>query len=133
MTIGQSRSLHKTIDKVGSWASAICAVHCIGTPLLLILLPFSGIAWLADENYERIFIFISCSLATASICWGVFKHRNPTVLFLLSMGILTIVVAHHYHETHNYLGSGLMCLGGVILCGCHWLNIKLCGACSACH
>lgn len=127
---GQSRNLHATIDKVGVWASSLCSLHCALMPLLLILLPFGSIAWLADENNELVFIFISCSLATASICWGFLKHRNNTVFFLLSLGVLTIVVAHHYHESH--VGSFLMSVGGVQLAVSHYLNIKLCNSCSTC-
>jgi hypothetical protein len=121
---------HSTLDKTGAFASFICAIHCLAMPLILTILPLTSIAWLADENVERIFIGISAVLALSSICYGYFKHRRGTVLFLLGCGLLTIVIAHHYHDSK--VGSYLMAVGGLQMCCSHYLNLKFCKMCTKC-
>jgi hypothetical protein len=123
--------LHQRIDKIGSILSLTCAVHCLFLPILLVLLPFGGIAWLADENLELTFIAFSASCAIGSIVYGYIKHKRSCVLFLLTFGLLTIVVAHHYHDSH--IGAYLMGCGGFQLACSHYLNMKFCKTCTTCN
>lgn len=46
-----------------------CAVHCLFMPLVVTLLPFGALTFLADETFERALIIGSLLLATASFCW----------------------------------------------------------------
>lgn len=124
---------HATLDKLGAWASLTCAAHCLVCPILLVLLPISSIWWIADANFERWFIGISAVLAISSITYGFLKHRNPYIFLLLTCGLLTIVVAHHYHSHDSHFSSVFMGIGGMQVFFSHYLNFKLCQTCTKCN
>lgn len=121
---------HSHIDKVAGISSLICGIHCMLMPFLLTLLPFGFIAWFADETFEMIFISLSAITALCSICYGFTKHGNKNLIFLTSLGLLTIAIARHYHE--SVIGACLMALGGFQLCVAHFANLRLCNSCSRC-
>lgn len=121
---------HSTIDKLGAGASFLCFLHCLFLPVILVLLPLGNIAWLADEKYEIMFIVLSASVAILSIGYGFYKHRQGSVLFLLAFGLLTVAIAHHFHE-HTSSGY-LMALGGLGLVTGHYVNLRFCRTCTKC-
>lgn len=132
------------LDRAGTVASFLCAIHCAALPLVITLLPLLGLNFLASEPVEWLLLVVSACLGVISICFGFRKHRSPRVWGLAGTAIallfLARVWAHSGHgHTHDFshheawLETGLMVAGGTMMMSAHWLNQKLCHACSRCH
>lgn len=81
-------------DKLGIAASALCAVHCAATPLLLVFLPAMKFTeWMASPLFHQIAATV-CSALVAIAIWPAFrKTRDYAVLGLSTAGLVLIVSA----------------------------------------
>jgi hypothetical protein len=122
---------HQTIDRIGFMASAMCAVHCLAMPVVMVLLPYAGMIYLEDENFEKGFIILSCFLGLTSICFGINKHKRVWPLLPLSLGIIFLMVGLDHHH-HDNVGAIRNFFGGLCIAVSHLINWKLCNVCSNC-
>ena len=118
------------VDQVGAGLSLACAAHCMATPLLLSLLPFVGLGFLADESVETLLLGTSLVLAVGSLCWGFRIHHQRRTLLLLGVALLLIVGGRlSPQETTEVV---CVVLGAGLLAGGHLLNRHLCKTCLQC-
>ena len=119
------------IDQVGAGLSLVCAVHCLAAPLLLSLLPFVGLNFLANESVETLLLGTSLVLAVGSLCWSFRIHHQYRTLLLLGAALLLIVGGRLSPEET----AEVVCvvLGAGLLAGGHLLNRHLCKACLQCQ
>lgn len=124
-----SRTLER-LDQIGTIISSACAVHCLAMPLVLTMLPFLGLGFLAHGAFDVVMITVAMSLALMSLCWGYRIHKSlKTFLFLIAAATF-FFVGHEFEG--NHLHWLLMTLGGLSLAGGHLLNRKLCKSCQDC-
>ena len=114
------------LDKIGISLSGICAIHCLITPILLLMLPpLSG----HSHNHEihTFFFFFVAPVASFSF-WRTYRaHGNIKPLILGGVGLLILllplVVMELHHTGHfiSVVGSILMILAHLqsIRCKCH--------------
>ncbi len=112
------------LDKLGICVSTLCAIHCLITPLILMLLPFAGLAFLEAEGFEISILAFSLFLAISSFAVSYFKkHRNAMPMILGGIGfnlfILGKVVSMEEAEII------LSILGGIFVTWAHFKNMKL--------
>lgn len=119
------------IDQLGAGLSLTCALHCLAAPLLLSLLPFAGVGFLASESVETAFLGTSLVLAVGSLCWGFRIHQQRRTLLLLGAALLLIVGGRFSPEET----AEVVCvvLGAGLLAGGHLLNRHLCQTCLQCQ
>ena len=124
----------EVLDKAGTAASLLCAIHCALMPLALTLLPLVGLQFLAEGWVEWSLIATSAVLGTSSLCLGFREHRSRRALAILAAG-LTLVVLGRIVEEHHLGAWGIpaLVLGGITIAGAHLLNRKLCLDCRSCH
>ncbi len=119
------------VDQFGAGLSLVCAAHCMAAPLLLSLMPFAGLGFLADESVESLLLGTSLVLAVGSLCWGFRIHHQRRTLLLLGAAILFIAAGRlSSEETAEVV---LVVLGAGLLAGGHLLNRHLCKACLQCR
>jgi hypothetical protein len=119
------------MDRVGACLSALCAIHCAVTPLLLAILPAAGIAFIGNEALEKGYIAVSLLMAAASHGWGFRIHRKRRVLFTLGMAVLFILAGQFLApSSREWI---FMVMGGAGLTVSHFLNRALCHRCLLCH
>lgn len=122
------------LDKAGTAASLLCALHCALMPLAITLLPLVGLQFLASGWVEWTLIGISAVLGTSSLCLGFKEHRSRRALAILGAGLSLVVLGRIIEEHHlGPLGVPTLVLGGITIAGAHLLNRKLCLDCRACH
>ncbi len=81
-------------DKIGIAASALCAVHCAATPILLASLPtLQFTEWMASPEFHQIAAIICVSLVSISIWPAFHRHRDYRVLGLSTTGLALILGA----------------------------------------
>jgi MerC mercury resistance protein len=81
-------------DRLGIAASALCAVHCAATPILLACLPtLQFTEWMASPEFHQIAAIICVSLVSISIWPAFHRHRDYRVLGLSTTGLALILGA----------------------------------------
>lgn len=118
---------HEITDRSGIWLSVLCGIHCLLTPLILMLTPTLG-SWFESELVHLIFYILVVGLAVYTALSHYKMHRSRLVLGLFGLGILvltfaTFAIDHHENEI---LEKVLMALGGVFLVLGHIKNTQLC-------
>jgi hypothetical protein len=117
-------------DYCGMTASVICLVHCIGTPLLLLLFPMLGLAE-GNDSLHRTMAILVVIPALFAILPGFRKHRNWSVPLTGSVGLICFItsvlfIGPHYGEMAELL---LATIGGVLLFTTHYRNHRFCRCC----
>jgi hypothetical protein len=125
-----------SLDTTGSAAAAVCAAHCIGTPLLLTLgvLPAVGpvTAILISPLFEWGFVVLSAILGIASLVPSFTRvHRDvvPGALFAAGFGLLLIGRLFQVSEVAE---RAAISIAAALMVGGHLLNRRQCARCRTC-
>ena len=78
-------------DRVGVFASILCAIHCLVTPPLLLLMPTFGRVW-AHPATHWIMALVVVPLAMFAVWKGFKKHGRKWVVIGGALGV-TLVIA----------------------------------------
>jgi hypothetical protein len=108
------------VDRAGSIASTLCAIHCVVSGVLLGVLSSIGAGFIASESVEILFLSLAALFGVWALVRGWLKHSSffPAILFAFGIGLL--VFAHIGSEdSHQW---GLSATGGVFLVLFHLLN-----------
>ncbi len=117
-------------DYCGMTASLLCLVHCVGTPLLLLMFPMIGFSE-SDDLVHRAMAILVVIPAVLAILPGFRKHRNWSVLLTGSSGLAcfivsVLVIGPHYGEMAELVFATI---GGVLLFTTHYRNHRFCRCC----
>ena len=77
-------------DRIGVFASVLCAIHCAATPFLLLFLPVFGKVWAHPASHILVALLV-VPLAAISIQRGYMAHRKRWVLITAYLGILVVL------------------------------------------
>ena len=130
MKLRTNKHIHKHYsEQITVFLSVLCAIHCILTPLLVILLPVAGAYFEQYHWVEYIIIASVFLLGTSSILHG-YKdhHQNKLPAYIFFGGLMFLCTAaflrltFDVHNMSEHLISGI----GGIACGFGQLyNLKL--------
>src|SRR4051794_28257343 len=84
------------LERVATWLSLACAVHCLALPLVALAMPVLG-AWstvLHDPTLDRVLFVFVLAAAVPSAAWGYRRHRDLRVLGAVLAGALVYVLGH---------------------------------------
>jgi len=118
-------------DRLGVFASSLCAVHCLCLPWLLVAMPFLAGTILADREVELWFVVGSILLATVCTVGGCRAHRKWWLLGLVTTGAVALGCVHVTAPPFccakdlswpHALGAAF---GGGLLATSHFLNLRL--------
>ncbi len=135
METTRSLDFRSLADGIGILGSAICALHCLAAPVVLV----AGMAlpsWLAGQEtiHEMLLwaIFPTSFLAFGIGCW---QHADYRVLLLGILGLsgLSAAVAVP-HELIGENGERIITVGSAgLLIAAHLRNFRRCRADGCCH
>lgn len=128
------------MDRLGVCLSALCILHCLLTPVVLLALPLTHHwALSGDHLFHWFMALVLFVLAALAFGRGYYQHRKVQVLYLGAMGLSLLlsglaVTEHHSHVHHNihwtssFFHSSLILTvaGSLILIWAHMQNIKWC-------
>lgn len=130
MADNRTAKIHGKLDTVGACLSLACAIHCIAMPFVITLLPLLGLGILAHSSFETFMFITTISLASASLCWGTFVHRETRILLFVAAAVMLFYMGGFTaHSKHEALFVGF---GGLCLAIGHFINIRLCKSCRHC-
>lgn len=117
-------------DYCGMTASAICLVHCIGAPLLLLLFPAPGLGE-DDDFLHRIMAILVIIPALFAILPGFMMHRHWSILVTGSAGLTCFIasvlfIGPRYGEMAELVFATI---GGILLFLTHYRNHRCCRQC----
>ena len=126
-----SSTLLGRVDRIGAAVSFACAIHCMATPLVIIVLSLVGISAEVHDSMHALLVAGSIALATASLCWGFRVHRDRR-LFMVLGGAVAFIIPAQFLAT-GIQETGLMVAGAGMLVIAHLLNRRLCETCFHCE
>jgi hypothetical protein len=110
-------------DQLGAILSFGCAIHCIGAPVFLTMLPM-GLHGLFTEEFESLFLICTLSLALLTHAIGFCRHQSGFSLGVFSIALVILATSRLVPEES---GRGLVTLlGGLILATSHLINHRHC-------
>src|ERR1700761_1027573 len=77
-------------DRVGIWASALCVVHCIVTPVLISLSAVLAHVLPSDEHVHRPLALILALIGAIALVRGFRAHGQKSVIYLMAGGLALI-------------------------------------------
>ena len=151
-------SLHSTsaphpsawLDRLGMGMAMVCAVHCLLTPILVVLLPIIATSFWVDRSFHLWMLAIVAPMTAFSFFMGCRKHHDGLLILLAGVGLVLLItgisVGCSSCDSHNHahsifdldsfphsLESLLTTLGGLILVIAHFRNFRLCRHTSCKH
>ena len=135
------------LDQLAVGMAAVCAVHCLLMPVLIIALPIIATGFFAHEQFHLWMLLFVLPTTGLSIFMGCRKHKDrwTAILSLIGIGILIAVVlmeSGSHAAVHGACRSCEGCadtaagsipscawfntLGGLFLASAHVRNFKLC-------
>ena len=122
----------ENIDKIGIFLSLSCCIHCLLTPILLMMAPALG------EIFQNEFIHIGLFVLVVPIALYSFistylknGHRKPLVfgiigLFGLLSGLLihTLMEGGNHNEIFHDVEIGVNIISGLIMIYAHLINFR---------
>ena len=110
--------IRQRLDRAGIALSALCAVHCLVSVLLISAIGIGAEA-LLDPAVHRVGLLIATLIAAVAIGWGAVKHRVAAP-FVVAMTGLTfmggaLAVPHGVEEAVlTIIGVALVSLGHIL-------------------
>ena len=120
--------LHRRLlDRLGAYASLLCAAHCALLPVVIAVLPSLGLASLVGDTFERGFVVFATMLGLFSVVWGYRLHRAVRALGLLIPGLALLWGGALYPPLHESLlvHALTMTAGGTLVALAHLANLRL--------
>ncbi|MFN8237034.1 MAG: MerC domain-containing protein [Chitinophagales bacterium] len=131
MKVHRIKHKHKHYsEQIAVFLSLLCALHCILTPILVVLLPVAGSYFQQYHWVEYVVISSVFVLGTSSILHGYkYHHQNKIPAYVFFGGLMLLCAASiikivfDIHDNTEHLMSGI----GGIACGFgQFYNLKLC-------
>ncbi len=143
------------LDSMAVSMSVICAIHCLVTPLIIVLLPIVATTFWVNSNFHLWMMLLVIPTTTVAVFQGCKKHKNKSII-LLSVAGLSLLFGAALYETiiHNSseivhcnsclvdtgrpsfsLLTGVNIIGGILLATAHIKNFILCRKdnCQSCN
>jgi hypothetical protein len=108
------------LDRFAIVLSAICAVHCALTPLLLLGLPL-----IASHDFERGMRLVLAVLGLVAVGIGTTLHRSWRAAVLLALGLI-VFVGLEWSGVHGPVELALSFIAASLLVGAHVFNTLAC-------
>lgn len=78
------------LDKAAVLMAAICGIHCLATPILIIALPIIGTTFWASESFHVWMLALVIPTTTLAVFSGCRKHKDRFVAVCAATGLLIL-------------------------------------------
>jgi hypothetical protein len=112
-------------DKIGVCASGICLIHCLATPILLLIFPASKIQVFEHGVFHAVFAVLvvgSILLAVYPTCK---KHGHKDIMTFAALGVFFILSSFLFHDYGEAIEYLFTIAGSICLIIAHIRNMKV--------
>lgn len=122
-------------DRIGIWASSLCMVHCLLTPVVLSLSAVSAHFLPSEERTHRILAVSIALVGAIALTKGFRSHRRRRVPLLMVIGLAFIFGGAWYgnHLPSHATEVAITLIGSVFMIAAHRINHTFCQDCSCSH
>jgi peptidoglycan/LPS O-acetylase OafA/YrhL len=116
------------------WASALCVVHCVFTPVLVSMSVVFARLLPGEEGTHRTLAVGVAVLGAIALVTGFRQHGRRRILGLMALGLGFIFVGAFYGDrlpAHGYEVAVTM-TGSVLMILAHRMNHTFCRECARC-
>ena len=126
-----SPTYHPLVDRLGIWASALCVVHCIFTPVLLSFSVVLAHLLPGDEQVHRWLAALVACFGAIALIRGYRRHGEVSVLVMMAAGLCCIFgTAWFGDDLPSHIWEvGITMVGSVLMIAAHRGNHRSCRAC----
>ena len=121
-------SIQTLTDKAAIGLSALCAIHCLVSPLLIVLLPSLTALQLDNEAFHLWMVVAVVPTSVYALTMGCKQHKRYHLLTYGLIGLSCLILAVVLGE--SLLGEAgekiLTVLGAVFIAYGHYQNYRLC-------
>ncbi len=118
----------ESLDAVAMGISALCVIHCLATPVLVVLFPIFGGTLFADHDFHALLLLLVLPTSTLALYLGYRRHHAPRALRLGVLGMAILILAAVLGP--DVLGSVAervtTSVGGGVLALAHFINLRHC-------
>jgi hypothetical protein len=121
-------------DNLGIWASALCVVHCMVTPVLLSVSSVFAHFIPGEEKTHRSLAVGVAALGAIALVKGFRTHGRRRILGLMALGLCFIFAGAFYGDllpSHGYEVAVTM-TGSLLMITSHRMNHTFCNDCRRC-
>jgi hypothetical protein len=121
-------------DNLGIWASALCVVHCIATPILISMSVVFVHLIPGEEKTHRTLAVGIAALGAVALVNGFRTHGRRRILGIMAVGLAFIFAGAFYGDrlpSHGYEVAVTM-TGSILMISAHRMNHTFCNACRRC-
>ncbi len=115
----------KIWDKVGICASTLCLIHCLATPVLLIIFPASSLAKIQESLFHAVFAVIVLGSILLAVYPNCKKHGHKDILTFSILGVFCILASFIFHDHEASLETVFTIIGSMFLIIAHFKNMKV--------
>ena len=118
----------KLLDRLAIGMSGLCVLHCLVTPVLLILIPVLASTIVADETFHIILLVFVLPASSLALLLGCRRHKDWIVPSLGALGLTQLaVIAFFGHELLGETGeTAATVVSSLVLAVSHFRNHRLC-------
>jgi cation transport ATPase len=120
---------HIKLDKAAIGVSALCVVHCLSVPLLVVFSPSLNLWLWGSEGFHLLLLAIVVPLSLIAFRRGFLHHRNLSLLWpgLIGLAIIVLAALLEIAVIGHEMAALLTTFGGIGLIISHWRNMRACG------
>lgn len=86
-------AVRKMLDRVAISMAVICGIHCLVTPVLLVVLPLLATTFWVDENFHLWMLLLVVPTTTLAVWSGCRRHKDKWVVSFAAFGLAILVSA----------------------------------------
>ena len=118
-------------DRLGIWASTLCIVHCIVTPVVLSLSVVSAHFLPSEERTHRTLALLIAMLGVFALIKGYRRHRRLRVVLFMGVGLTSIFAGAYWGDRlpSHVTEVVITFVGSCFMIAAHRLNHTFCKDC----
>lgn len=109
-------------DTVGQVLSAVCAVHCVTTPLFMTVAPAAASVF---GGAHPVLFALVIAVGLWAFVPGYRCHHSKQVVGLAALGVSLLGTAAFVLAGNLWLETAVSIVGATVMMYAHWLNRKL--------
>src|ERR1700756_919021 len=126
------RALAMPAGQLGIWASTLCIVHCIVTPVVLSLSVVSAHFLPSEERTHRTLALLIAMLGVFALIKGYRRHRRLRVVLFMGVGLASIFAGAYWGDRlpSHVTEVVITFVGSCFMIAAHRLNHTFCNDCN---
>jgi hypothetical protein len=117
-------SASRLLDRIAISLSAICIVHCLAVPLVVVVLPIAVLGLGGESHFHAVMLWLVVPVSVVGLIMGFREHHRAKIAVAGMLGLAVIAYASisGHGQWPLSLEIVVSLLGSLLLAGAHWAN-----------